>query len=68
VSRLVSDEYGEEVPAPMPSIENRVARRERHEGREKEAGWRTRSLQENVEGVSVSLRVSTPDSRLEGGE
>jgi hypothetical protein len=36
------DEYGEETPAPMPSAENRVARRERHEGREKEAGWRTR--------------------------
>jgi hypothetical protein len=30
----VSDKYGEEVPAPTPSTENRV-RRWRHEGREK---------------------------------
>jgi hypothetical protein len=32
---LVSGEYGEEAPAPMPSAENGVARRWRHEGREK---------------------------------
>jgi hypothetical protein len=32
---LVSDEYGEEALAPTPSAENRVARRWRHEGREK---------------------------------
>jgi hypothetical protein len=35
VSGLVSDEYGEEAHVPMPSAENRVARRPRHEGREK---------------------------------
>jgi hypothetical protein len=35
VSRLVSDEYGEEAPAPTSSVENGVARRWRHEGREK---------------------------------
>jgi hypothetical protein len=35
VSGLVSDEYGEEAPAPMPSIENGVAWRQRQEGREK---------------------------------
>jgi hypothetical protein len=35
VSRLLSDEYGEEAPAPTPSAENGVARRWRHEGREK---------------------------------
>jgi hypothetical protein len=35
VSGLVSDEYGEETPAPTPSVENEVARRWRHEGREK---------------------------------
>jgi hypothetical protein len=35
VSGLVSDEYGEEAPAPTPSAENRVAQRWRHEGREK---------------------------------
>jgi hypothetical protein len=29
------DEYGEEAHAPTPSIENGVARRRRHEGREK---------------------------------
>jgi hypothetical protein len=34
VSGLVSDEY-EEAPAPTPSAENGVARRCRHEGREK---------------------------------
>jgi hypothetical protein len=32
---LVSDEYGEEAPAPMPFAENGVTRRWRHEGREK---------------------------------
>jgi hypothetical protein len=32
---LVSDEYGEEVPAPMPSAENGVARRWRQEQSEK---------------------------------
>jgi hypothetical protein len=43
VSGLVSDEYGEEAPAPTPSVKNGVARRWRHEGRErKEAQWRTR--------------------------
>ncbi|PWZ34508.1 hypothetical protein Zm00014a_017384 [Zea mays] len=35
VSGLVSDEYGEEAPAPTPSAENGVVRRWRHEGREK---------------------------------
>jgi hypothetical protein len=35
VSGLVSDEYEEEVHAPTPSAENRVAQRWRHEGREK---------------------------------
>jgi hypothetical protein len=35
MSGLVSDEYGEEAPAPTPSVENGVARRWRHEGREK---------------------------------
>jgi hypothetical protein len=35
VSGLVSDEYGEETHAPTPSTENGVARRWRHEGREK---------------------------------
>jgi hypothetical protein len=32
---LVSDEYGEEAPAPTPSAENRVAQRQRYEGGEK---------------------------------
>jgi hypothetical protein len=31
----VSDKYGEESPTPTPSAENGVARRRRHEGREK---------------------------------
>jgi hypothetical protein len=31
----MSDEYGEEAHAPTPSTENGVARRWRHEGREK---------------------------------
>jgi hypothetical protein len=35
VSGLVSDEYGKEAPALTPSAENGVARRWRHEGREK---------------------------------
>jgi hypothetical protein len=35
VSGLVLDEYVEETPAPTPSVENRVAQRWRHEGREK---------------------------------
>jgi hypothetical protein len=35
VSRLVSDEYGEEAPAPTPSTENGVTQRRRHEGRKK---------------------------------
>jgi hypothetical protein len=35
VSRLVSDEYREEAPAPTLFAENGVARRRRHEGREK---------------------------------
>jgi hypothetical protein len=35
MSGLVSDEYEEEAPAPMPSSENGVARRRRHEWREK---------------------------------
>jgi hypothetical protein len=35
VSGLVSDEYGEEAPAPMPSAKNGVALRWRHEEREK---------------------------------
>jgi hypothetical protein len=35
VLELVSDENREEAPAPMPSAENGVARRQRHEGREK---------------------------------
>jgi hypothetical protein len=35
MSGLVSDKYGEEAPAPMPSGENGVAQRRRHEGREK---------------------------------
>jgi hypothetical protein len=34
VSGLV-DEYGDEAPAPTPSVENGVVRRWRHEGREK---------------------------------
>jgi hypothetical protein len=32
---LVSDEYEEDAFAPTPSTENGVARRQRHEGREK---------------------------------
>jgi hypothetical protein len=32
---LVSDEYREETPAPTPYSENGVARRQRHDGREK---------------------------------
>jgi hypothetical protein len=32
---LVSDENGEEAPAPTPSAKNGVVRRQRHEGREK---------------------------------
>jgi hypothetical protein len=32
---LVSDEYGEETPAPTPSAKDGVARRQRHERREK---------------------------------
>jgi hypothetical protein len=35
MSGLVSDEYRDEAYAPMPSAENGVARRQRHEGREK---------------------------------
>jgi hypothetical protein len=35
VSGLVLDEYREEAPAPTPSAKNGVARRGRHEGREK---------------------------------
>jgi hypothetical protein len=35
VSELVRDEYGEEAPAPTPFVENVMARRWRHEGREK---------------------------------
>jgi hypothetical protein len=35
VPGLVSDEYGEEAHAPTPSVENGVAWRWRHEGREK---------------------------------
>jgi hypothetical protein len=35
VSGLVSDEYGEEMHAPTPFAENGVARRWRHEGRER---------------------------------
>jgi hypothetical protein len=35
VSVLVSDEYGEKAHAPTPFAENGVARRWRHEGREK---------------------------------
>jgi hypothetical protein len=31
----VSDEYGEQAPAPPPFVENGVTRRWRHEGREK---------------------------------
>jgi hypothetical protein len=31
----VSDEYGEEAPAPTSSAENGVVQRRRHEGREK---------------------------------
>jgi hypothetical protein len=31
----VSDEYGDKTHAPMPFVENVVARRWRHEGREK---------------------------------
>jgi hypothetical protein len=42
VSGLVSNEYGEEAPAPTPSAENGVVRKWRHEGREKKAGWWTR--------------------------
>jgi hypothetical protein len=44
VSGLVSDEYEEEAPAPTPSTENRVARRRRHDGREK----RSRMMNEVV--------------------
>jgi hypothetical protein len=32
---LVSDEYGDEAPAPTPSVENGVMQRWRHDGREK---------------------------------
>jgi hypothetical protein len=32
---MVSEEYGEETPSPTPSVENGVARRWRHDGREK---------------------------------
>jgi hypothetical protein len=39
---LVSDEYGEEAPAPTPFAKNRVARRWRHEGREKKIERRIR--------------------------
>jgi hypothetical protein len=39
VSGLVSDEYGEESPAPTPSAENGVVRRWRHEGERKEVEW-----------------------------
>jgi hypothetical protein len=35
MSGLVSDEYGEEAHALTPYIENGVARRWRHDGREK---------------------------------
>jgi hypothetical protein len=35
MSRLVSDEYGEESPALMTSADNGVARRWRHKGGER---------------------------------
>jgi hypothetical protein len=44
MSGLVSDEYREEAHALTPSIENEVARRWRHEGREK----RSRMTNETV--------------------
>jgi hypothetical protein len=44
MSGLVSNEYREETPAPMPSADNGVAQRWRHEGREK----RSRMVNEMV--------------------
>jgi hypothetical protein len=50
MSGLVSDEYGEDALAPTPSAKNGVARRRRHEGREK------RSMMAN-EVVATEARI-----------
>jgi hypothetical protein len=42
VTCLVSDEYGEEAPAPTPSTENGVHGGGDMRGERKETGWRTR--------------------------
>jgi hypothetical protein len=58
VSGLVSDEYGEEAHAPMPSADNGVLRRWRHEGREK----RNRMANEVVANeTSTIIIVRRPD-------
>jgi hypothetical protein len=67
VSGLVSDEYVEEAPAPTPSTENGVARRPRHEGREKRSRMENEMVTTEAKTIIIVQRYKWPnESCLEG--
>jgi hypothetical protein len=61
VSGLVSDEYGEEAPAPTPFAENGVARRRRHEWREKRSRMSNEVVATEVRTIIIMRRYRWPN-------
>jgi hypothetical protein len=61
VSGLVSDEYREEAPAPTPSAENGVARRQRHEGREKRSRMANEVAATEASTIIIVRRYTWPN-------
>jgi hypothetical protein len=61
MSGLVSDEYGEKAPAPTPSTENEVARRWRHEGREKRSRLANKVMATEARTIIIVRRYRWPN-------
>jgi hypothetical protein len=67
MSGLVSDEYGEEAPAPTPSAENGVARRWRHEEREKRSRMTHEVATTETRTTIIALRYRWPNEPCQAG-
>jgi hypothetical protein len=61
VSGLVSDEYREEAHAPTPSTESGVARRWRHEGREKRSRMANEVVATKARTIIIVRRYRWPN-------
>jgi hypothetical protein len=61
MSGLVSNEYGDETPAPTPYVENGVARRWRHEGREKRSRMANEVVANEARTIIIVRRYRWPN-------